>query len=222
MHRFIFIALLATACSEPAAPESQLPLSPDAVLTSARTAEIILSWRDVSQNETSYRIELRDEAGNWMLLRETGANATSISHTGVAHNTTYHYRVAACNANGCSPWIEAIGRWQSATAPSLTLVTVNTLRATSANFIASGVSGGQTTHFVFTLRIAGSQAVVFQSERLEGFYTGPENENGRPVTASFPYHSLVPATDYVLSVSASNIIGTAAPINPITFRTPAS
>jgi hypothetical protein len=199
-----------------------LPTSPEAVVTSARTGEIILSWRDVSATETSYRIEVQDASGNWVLLRETAPNTTSIVHTGVTHNVTYRYRVAACNANGCSAWIEALGTWQSATTPMLTLITVHTLRAMSATFAASGMSGGQTTHFVFTLTKAGSPTIVFQSERLEGVYTGPEGENGRPVSASVAYHALEPATDYVLRVSASNIIGAAAPINPISFRTPAS
>jgi hypothetical protein len=222
MRRLVFLTLIAAACSESTGPESPLPLSPEAVVTSARTGEITLSWRDVSQNETTYRVELLDASGNWVLLRETAANATSVVHTGVTHNVTYHYRVAACNANGCSAWIEALGKWQSATAPMLTLITVNTLRATSANLVATGLSGGQTTHFVFTLTKAGNPTIIFQSERLEGFYTGPETENGRPVTASFAYHALEPATDYVLNVSASNIIGTAPAIAPFSFRTPAS
>jgi hypothetical protein len=221
----VSLLILSGACSEPAAPpESLSPVKPEGVLTNARTAEIVLSWRDVSSNETRYRIEVRREAATeWTLLAETAANVTSVTHAPVERNVQYTYRVAACNDKGCSDWVEAAGKWQSATNPTLTVITVNGLIATRANFIATGYSGGLTTNVVFTLTKAGNPAIVFRSDILEGFSPdAPETEFGRPITATYTHNGLEPNTDYLLYATATNTIGASAPIPPFAFRTPAS
>src|SRR5688572_23921427 len=217
------LMVLLIACSEPSAPPATLtPTEPEAVLTNARTAEIVLSWRDVSGNETRYRVEVKREDGDWTLLTETSANVTSITHAPVERNVQYLYRVAACNDTGCSEWVEAAGKWQSATTPVLNLITVSGLIATRATFVASGLSGGLTTNIVFTLTRAGDPTVIFKSDILEGFFVGPDNEYGRPITATYTHNGLQPNTDYLLYATATNTIGASAPIPPFAFKTPAN
>jgi hypothetical protein len=225
MRGLMALTVLAIACSEPAAPpELFAPTKPEGVLTNARTAEIVLSWRDVSANETRYRVEVkRQDATEWTLLAETAANVTSVTHGPVERNVQYIYRVAACNDKGCSDWVEAAGKWQSATNPTLNVITVNGLIATRANFIATGYSGGLTTNVVFTLTRAGNPTIVFRSDILEGFSPdAPETEFGRPFTATYTHNGLDPNTDYLLYATATNTIGASPPHPPFAFHTPAN
>lgn len=65
------------------------------------TNQINLSWTDNSDNESEFRIE-RDSGGGFTQIDTVDANSTSYSDTGLSSNTTYTYRVRACNTNGCS------------------------------------------------------------------------------------------------------------------------
>lgn len=64
---------------------------------------IHLSWTDNSRNETHFRIE-RSTGGrtNYAYLTSVPANSTEYDDTTVASDTTYWYRIQACNADGCS------------------------------------------------------------------------------------------------------------------------
>jgi hypothetical protein len=221
--RLLFISplILSIACSEPAAPpESLTPSKPEAVLTNARTAEIVLSWRDVSSNETRYRVEVKREDGEWTLLAETAPNVTSVTHGPVERNVQYIFRVAACNDKGCSDWVEAAGKWQSATTPTISQIRVlGTFPR--MDFNASGFSGGLPTNVVFTLTKAGDPTVIYRSDNVAGSESPIENEFGRPIVATIPYYSLQPNTDYLLYVTAFNAVGTAPALPPHAFRTPA-
>lgn len=208
------------ACSETAAPpDSLIPSPPDGVLTGARTQEITISWHDRSTNETSFRVEVRGEDGSWTLLAETAANTTSVAHSGVLHGVAYRYRVAACNAAGCSPWVETGGKWDTAAPPEITLVRAVGIDTTRATFEARGYSGGLPTRFIFTVRKQGDPVPLFQSEPITAVAVGATGEGGYPVLASLTYFALEVGTTYELSATASNNVGAAAPIAPHTFRT---
>lgn len=67
------------------------------------SSRINLSWNDVA-NETSYELQRStrpafNRALNTVIL---GANATSYVATGLNANTSYYYRIRACNSAGCS------------------------------------------------------------------------------------------------------------------------
>jgi PKD repeat protein len=62
--------------------------------------QIRLTWTNVA-NETKYEVE-RD--GSIVPALETGADVLSATDRNIAQNTSYSYRVRACNAFGCSAW----------------------------------------------------------------------------------------------------------------------
>jgi uncharacterized protein YkwD len=64
---------------------------------------IRLSWRDNAPNETEFRLERsKDRRDNYTLLAMLPANTTLYTDTTVLLDTTYWYRVRACNGQGCS------------------------------------------------------------------------------------------------------------------------
>jgi fibronectin type III domain protein len=67
-------------------------------------SQINLVWQDTSGNETEFRIEQTTGPGTFGQIATVGANTTIYPSTGVSPNTTYGYRVRACNAIGCSPY----------------------------------------------------------------------------------------------------------------------
>lgn len=85
----------------------EVPGAPTALsaTTSGRT-QIILSWAAPSSNGSAaisgYRIEVSSNAGaSWgTLVSNTSSTATSYSHSGLAPDSTRHYRVSAINSVG--------------------------------------------------------------------------------------------------------------------------
>ncbi len=62
-----------------------------------------VTWTDASDNETGFTVERKQGAGGtFASIGSWGVNTTAISDTGLSPNTTYFYRVQACNAVGCS------------------------------------------------------------------------------------------------------------------------
>ncbi|MDQ2856318.1 MAG: fibronectin type III domain-containing protein [Acidobacteriota bacterium] len=76
------------------------------VATAVSTTQINLSWSDISNNETGFKIERCQGSGctNFVEIAQTGANATTFSNTGLTRNTRYRYRVRAFNAVGNSAY----------------------------------------------------------------------------------------------------------------------
>lgn len=73
---------------------------------SVSAADLTLSWKDNSTNETGFAIE-RSPAGAtpvWTEVHRTAANAVSWTDTGLPVATTFQYRVRAFNAGGPSPY----------------------------------------------------------------------------------------------------------------------
>jgi hypothetical protein len=82
----------------------ELPLPPAGLTAAAKSAsQIDLSWSDESNNEAEFRLERRREnASNWTEIASTAPNVSSHSDFGLEANTTYVYRLRACNTAGCS------------------------------------------------------------------------------------------------------------------------
>jgi serine protease len=80
--------------------------------TIASSSRIDLTWTDNASNEGSFRLQrrLRNTDGTWGawgFLAAPAANTTSFSNTGLLAGRTYQYRLRACNASGCSGWINS-------------------------------------------------------------------------------------------------------------------
>ncbi len=66
--------------------------------TAVSPSQINLTWKDNSNNETSFRVQRRvARSTNWVQTATTAANVTMFSNTGLSQATTYHYRVRAFN-----------------------------------------------------------------------------------------------------------------------------
>ena len=76
------------------------PLAPGTPSVTTRSvSSVSLSWPDLSDNETGFRIDFRPATGlaPWSSGATTAANATTGSVTGLTANTTYEFRVLALN-----------------------------------------------------------------------------------------------------------------------------
>ncbi|MFP4623862.1 MAG: fibronectin type III domain-containing protein [Gemmatimonadota bacterium] len=76
------------------------PTGLSAALTS--NTSVALSWEDASATETGFRIERRSGGQGYSLLTVAEAGSESYTDTGLQRGTTFEYRIAACNATGCS------------------------------------------------------------------------------------------------------------------------
>ena len=74
------------------------PSSPKVVSTTSNSA--VLSWGDVSNNETSFASQYRVGSGAWVAGPSVGANATSMTVTGLNPSTAYTFQVGARNSAG--------------------------------------------------------------------------------------------------------------------------
>ncbi|HZQ22691.1 MAG TPA: PKD domain-containing protein, partial [Terriglobales bacterium] len=90
------------------ADEKTTPFTPSNLVATAalNPARITLTWTDSSSNETSFRIQRALDAGftNSLVVLTASANSTTLVDSTVTQSTRYYYRVAACNATGCSAY----------------------------------------------------------------------------------------------------------------------
>jgi hypothetical protein len=94
-----------TVRTKPLAPvaPSNLQLS-DATATSLR-----LSWKDNSQNEAAFEIEMSDSDGaNFVPFGVTEQNVVTFSAGSLAENRKYCFRVRARNSGGVSSWTDVV------------------------------------------------------------------------------------------------------------------
>ena len=213
------VILLSCGGDKAAGPTGpQPPAKPANAMTIPGAAEIVLHWQDVA-NETHYEVQFRPAAQqSWLLLPNVPANSTSAKHTAVEKNVNYFYRVAACNAVGCSEPAETSGQWSILTGPPTLLTSdVYSIGGYEAGLSATARSGGVAVSFLFTLTKAG-ETVPFYSETVVS--APPLNGDGDyVVTATKRYNLLQHSTDYVLNVLATNQFGSGGTVAPKSFRT---
>lgn len=95
------------------------PLAPTSLAaTAAGENAIDLAWVDASANETRFELQRSSNGSSWSSLATLPAGSTVYSNTGLASGTTRHYRVRACNAEGCSAWSNAVSATTDLDPPS--------------------------------------------------------------------------------------------------------
>lgn len=84
-------------------PAPAPPAAPTLVEASDGGSHVRLRWQDNSSNETSFQVQRRSWLlGSWSTVATVPADTTAYDDQGAASSWTYYYRVAACNALGCS------------------------------------------------------------------------------------------------------------------------
>ena len=165
------------------APE---PATPTGLTAAVNGSSIIVSWGAVS-GATSYTIQRT--AGS-AVSNVTGISGSSYTDTGLVANTTYGYKVQACNASGCSAFSSSVTKAPLPAAPS--------------NVTASSRSGYA---YVSWSAVPGATSYVFKNVI---------NTNSQPVTLTSTDHietAVSIGSTYTYQVSACNASGCSAYVN---------
>lgn len=165
------------------APE---PATPMGLTAAVNGSSIIVSWGAVS-GATSYTIQRT--AGS-AASNVTGISGTNYTDTGVVPNTTYDYKVQACNASGCSAFSSSVTKAPLPAAPS--------------NVTATSVGGRA---YVVWSAVPGATSYVFKNVI---------NTNSQPVTLTSTDHietAVSIGATYTYQVSACNASGCSAYVN---------
>ena len=176
------------------------PVSPPATPTgfaasAISTSQISLAWADVA-TETAYKIERKVGAGGtYLQIGTTSANIASYGDIGLAVNTTYYYRLRASNASG-----------DSAYSTEVSATTLNAAPAAPTSLAASALS---TTQVNLSWTDNSSNETGFRIERSIGTTFVEITSVGVGVT-SFADTGLLPGTNYLYRVRATNALGDSA------------
>ena len=163
--------------------------------TSAGPYSADLTWTDASSNESNFRLERRVvPVGIWAEVATPGVNTTAAADGTLSPNTTYAYRLRACNDVGCSPYSNEAG----VTTPDIPPAAPSSLAATPTG--ATGVD--------LTWTDESTNEDLFRVERREGA-AGSWAQVGTSVanSANFTDEGLTPSTPYFYRVRACNAAG---------------
>lgn len=103
----ISFAVLLTVAQSPSLPAlAASPLAPSGLQVGGFPGgQIRVAWTDNASDEASFQIERSTgDRNGYALLATVSANTTLYTDTTVALETTYWYRVRACNTDGCSAY----------------------------------------------------------------------------------------------------------------------
>ena len=142
----VLVSLLA-ACDS-TGPGESLP-TPDALVATAQTERITVTWRDIGDRETRYEVEFSTDAISWKPLKAAEPDANSITHLGVEHGVTYYYRVRACNEKVCSDWAQTSSAWVGGKAPTVEKPTIIGVGTDWVDPRVTFEDGGQRTSVYF-------------------------------------------------------------------------
>lgn len=186
--------------TEATATTHEVPPEPptDLVVSATGAYDADLTWADASDNETQFEIQRRQgPAGDWILAGTLGPDLTSFTDSELESNTSYTYRIRACNDVGCSTYsAEASGTTDEVPpeAPS------------ALNAFPTGSASA-----LLTWTDQSDNELRFEVQRKEG--TGgswdPRGTTGADVQ-SFADPSLTPNTLYNYRVRACNDVGCSA------------
>ena len=182
-----------------------IPAMPIAVFASqASPTQITVGWQPgvnaPSSPATEYRIEARSAGGAFAQVGTTTPPATAFSHTNLAVNATYTYRVRACNAAGCSAYSSEVTATTVATPPTVVSSTVtpsHTSALVSATVNPNGVATNVTVEYGTNANL--SSATVTSAQ--------PAGNGTTNVQVAIPVNSLNAGTTYYYRVVAQSAAG---------------
>src|SRR5437867_2545850 len=176
--------------------------------TAVSSSQINLSWTAPNNGGsaiTGYKVERSTDGGSSRstLVANTGSTATTYSDTGLAHTTTYTYRVSAINSVGTSPPSNGASATALAIAPS----PPSALGATAVSSSHINLSWAPPTDN------GGSAITGYMIERSANggsTWTTMVSNSGSTAT-TYSDTGLAAGTTYTYRVSAINSIGTSPP-----------
>jgi len=110
------------------------------------SSHIDLSWTDNSNDETGFKIERKTGTGGaYTQIATVGSNVATYSDTGLTVNTTYYYRVRACNTSGDSGYSNEANATTSNVPPlAPTNLTASTISSSGINISWTDNSSDET------------------------------------------------------------------------------
>ncbi|MFM8911394.1 MAG: fibronectin type III domain-containing protein, partial [Flammeovirgaceae bacterium] len=175
--------------------------------TAVSTTQINLTWVDASNNETGFQIERSLTSGTgFTLLKNTSANTTSFSDTGLAADTRYFYRVRAFNAVGNSAYT-AQASSTTAIPAAPTTPTATAASSTRINLTWADNSNNETGFQIERSLTAGSGFTLIAT-------TGAN-------ATSFGNTGLTVNTTYFYRIRAINAVGNSIYTSEVSARTSA-
>lgn len=102
-------------------PVATVPSAPQTLSGALSGSAALLTWVDMSNNETNFIVERRtDVAPTWITIGTLGVNAAMYSDIDVLANMMNYYRVAAKNSAGTSQYSNIVSVMGPVTAPTTT------------------------------------------------------------------------------------------------------
>ncbi len=99
----LLAALLAAGVVAPASAgvdEDKAAIPRDFQVQVMSSTDIYLTWDDASSDETSFKIERRDNGGAWLAAGSAAANTTRWRNNQLQPGSTYEYRISAVRPSG--------------------------------------------------------------------------------------------------------------------------
>src|SRR2546426_948620 len=193
----------ASATTLAVAPSPPMGLAATAVSSS----QINLSWTAPNNGGsaiTGYKIERSADGGStWStIVSNSGSTATTYSDTGLAHTTTYTYRVSAINSVGTGSPSSAASATTLAVAPS-----------SPTGLTATAVSSSQISLSWTAANNGGSAITGYKIERStdDGTTWSTLVANTGSTATTYSDTGLTHTTTYTYRVSAINSVGTGSP-----------
>jgi lysophospholipase L1-like esterase len=134
---FIILIIFFSGCSKEGpngtSITSVVPLAPTELNTTVFSiAQIDLTWKDNSTNETGYKIERKTDSGVFTEIGSTGIDVTTFSDKTISVNTNYTYRVYSFNQVGKSIQYSNEVSVRSTSVPILTTTAFNIILNTNS------------------------------------------------------------------------------------------
>ena len=115
-----------------------IPLAPTELKgTIISKDQVDLTWKDNSTNETGYKIERKNDSGNFTEIGSTATDVTTFSDKTVSLNTNYTYRVYSINKVG-----KSINYSNEFSIKTINIPTLTTIAITDISASYSGAKSG--------------------------------------------------------------------------------
>ena len=100
-------------------PVKSPPIAPTGLFATVAsgTQSVALTWNDITNDETGFRLERASASGEFSILTNLPANSRSFLDVSVTPEANYRYRVSAVNEGGVSPASNEVTATLAAIAP---------------------------------------------------------------------------------------------------------